>query len=256
MLRMTAVAPAAPGIVVALTVVLFPTAARAQFQYPPVYPGYRYAMPESDVRLMVKPADASVYVDGYFAGNVDDFDGTFQRLHVTPGEHEIVVHLEGYRSLRQKLYLSPNATRKIEATLEKLSPGDTQEPAPVPSGTRAEREENRRRDYPPFGDPRSGRRPPVPPTPPHPPATPTPSDAAPPTSRSGVLSIRVQPAGATVFIDGERWSGPAEGERLIVQVPLGRRRIEVEREGYERFSTEIDVLANQTVPVNINLSRQ
>src|SRR3954466_1797342 len=62
------------------------TPASAQFQYPP-YPGYRLAMPESDLRFEVKPKEASVYIDGYFAGKVDEFDGTFQRLHVTPGEH-------------------------------------------------------------------------------------------------------------------------------------------------------------------------
>lgn len=250
-------------VLVSLGGVLLPAAAHAQFGYPPIYagyPGYRYGFPESDIRLVVKPAEASVYVDGYFAGKVDDFDGTFQRLHVPPGEHEVVVHLEGYRSLRQKLYLSANATRKIEATLEKLSPGEPQEPVPVPTAPPATVDAARDRGYPPFaGDPRARRRPPAPPAPPPSPAPQAPVPPGPSTStsssRSAVLSIRVQPAGATVLIDGERWSGPADGERLIVQVPEGRRRIEVERDGYERFSTEIDVLASQTVPVNISLSR-
>lgn len=251
-------------LLLSITALLLPAAAEAQFGYPPMYPGYpgypgyRYGYPEADVRLMIKPAEASVYVDGYFAGKVDDFDGTFQRLHVPPGEHEIVVHLEGYRSLRQKLFLNARATRKIEGTLEKLTPGEAQDPVPVPAEPRADAGGERGRPYPPFaGDPRGRRRPPVPASPPEPgvPATPaSPPDQSTP-SRSAVLSIRVQPAGATVFIDGERWSGPAEGERLVVQVPEGRHRIEVERDGYERVSTEIDVLASQTVPVNISLTR-
>jgi len=29
------------------------------------------------VRLKVKPAEASVYVDGFYVGIVDDFDGSF-----------------------------------------------------------------------------------------------------------------------------------------------------------------------------------
>jgi hypothetical protein len=251
-------------LVLSISALLLPPTVEAQFGYPPMYPGYpgypgyRYGYAEADVRLMVKPVEASVYVDGYFAGKVDDFDGRFQRLHVPPGEHEIVVHLEGYRSLRQKLYLNAHATRKIEGTLEKLTPGETQDPVPVPAEPRADAGGERGRPYPPFaGDPRTRRRPPAPASPPPPggPATPaSPSTQSAP-SRAAVLSIRVQPAGATVFIDGERWSGPDDGERLIVQVPDGRRRIEVEREGYERFSTEIDVLAGQTVPVNINLTR-
>ena len=75
----------------------------------------------------------AVYVDGYFAGKVDEFDGKLQRLHVEPGEHEIVVYLDGYRSLRQRLYLSPNSTRTIDGRLEPLREGDVQEPPPQPT---------------------------------------------------------------------------------------------------------------------------
>lgn len=105
--------------------------AGAQFRYPP-YPSYRYTDPESDLRIAVKPKEASVYVDGYFAGKVEEFDGAFQRLHVIPGQHEITVYLEGYRPLSQKLYLSPRGKRKIEGTLEKLAPGETMPPPPEP----------------------------------------------------------------------------------------------------------------------------
>src|SRR5687768_16633999 len=34
----------------------------------------------AEVRVLVTPADAAVYVDGYYAGVVDDFDGILQRL--------------------------------------------------------------------------------------------------------------------------------------------------------------------------------
>ena len=55
--------------------------------YPPYpYGGYRIE-PESDLRFKVTPKEAAVYVDGYYAGVVDDYDGVFQRLHVTPGQH-------------------------------------------------------------------------------------------------------------------------------------------------------------------------
>jgi hypothetical protein len=36
-----------------------------------------------------------VYVDGYYAGIVDDFDGTFQRLTVEPGPHQIEIVVPG-----------------------------------------------------------------------------------------------------------------------------------------------------------------
>ena len=66
------------------------------YPYPP-YGYYRWE-PEASVRIEVTPRDAEVYVDGYYAGNVDDFDGSFQRLRVEPGEHEIAIFREGFRT--------------------------------------------------------------------------------------------------------------------------------------------------------------
>ena len=88
--------------------------AHGQIRYPGPYGPYpygpyRYMAPEAALKLEVTPKEASVYVDGYFAGTVDEFDGAFQRLRLVPGQHEIVVYLEGYRSIREKLYLGPNA---------------------------------------------------------------------------------------------------------------------------------------------------
>ncbi len=57
------------------------------------------------VRVLVDPSEARVYVDGYYAGTVDDFDGLFQRLNVSPGRHEITLKLEGYKTHRVKVYV-------------------------------------------------------------------------------------------------------------------------------------------------------
>src|ERR1035437_4172470 len=43
------------------------------YPYSPVYDT------AAQVHLKVTPRDAAVYVDGYYAGIVDDFDGLFQR---------------------------------------------------------------------------------------------------------------------------------------------------------------------------------
>jgi hypothetical protein len=101
------------------------TTASGQIRYPPRYPfGPGYARYESTLRVDVDPSDASVFVDGYLAGRVDDFDGIFQRLHLEPGQHEIVVYLQGHRSIRERLYFSPNASRKLTGRLEPLAPGE------------------------------------------------------------------------------------------------------------------------------------
>ena len=71
------------------------------------YP-YGYAYDNSaSLRLQVSPREAEVFIDGYYAGTVDDFDGTFQRLHVEPGDHELELFMPGHRSYQQKVYLQP-----------------------------------------------------------------------------------------------------------------------------------------------------
>ena len=106
------------------------------YQYPyPMRPygyGYRNYEPEASVRLEVKPKEAEVYVDGYYAGIVDDFDGTFQRLRVEPGEHEIELWLDGYRTVKQKVYLTQDNTFRVKYQMERLASGQAPEPKPQP----------------------------------------------------------------------------------------------------------------------------
>jgi hypothetical protein len=224
----------------------------AQIRYPMPGPnpyGYRYGEPESSVQLSVTPKEAAVYVDGYYAGLVDDFDGAFQRLHVTAGAHEIVVYLDGYRSLRQSLFLSPNATRRIRATLERLGPGEPNEPLPVPAGP----PERQPAPSGPGQPPRRGAQ--LPPGRQPPPGRQAPPPDA-PTATLGTVSIRVQPAGAEVLIDGERWSGPDGEARLIVQLSEGRHVVELRRSGYRTHTTEVEIRRGETTSVNVSLTRQ
>lgn len=214
------------------------------------YAGFRVGPPESSLRVDVKPRDAQVYVDGYYAGIVDDFDGALQRLHVTPGSHEIVVYKEGFRSVRERLYLSPNGSRKITHDLVPLGSGESNEPLPQP----VERPEAdaRDREMPPPNE-----------------AGPPPPDRRSPFSRrgqrgpapearmgrTGSVAVRVQPENAEVLIDGEVWAGGGEGERLVVRLAEGPHRIEVSKPGYRRVVLDVDVRHDETVPVNISLSR-
>src|SRR5215472_9966099 len=76
----------------------------------PVYPGY-YDWDVASLRIQVTPKQAEVFVDGYRAGIVDDFNGIFQRLHVRPGGHDVVIYLPGYRTFEDRVYASPNSTQ-------------------------------------------------------------------------------------------------------------------------------------------------
>ena len=48
------------------------------------------------LRLKVKPAHGQVYVDGYYVGEVDSFDGVFQRMPIEAGTHRIEIRAEGF----------------------------------------------------------------------------------------------------------------------------------------------------------------
>ena len=65
----------------------------------------------------------------------------------------------------------------------------------------------------------------------------------------------MQPAGADVLIDGERWRAPDGDDRLVVQVTDGRHHIEVRKEGYQPFTTEVDARGGESVPINISLPK-
>jgi hypothetical protein len=87
----------------------------------PVTGGYPYDDAyEGALRLKVKPRDASVYVDGYFAGRVDDFDGVFQKLTIDSGPHRIEVRQDGFEPLTFEVRIQPDRTVTYTGELQKL----------------------------------------------------------------------------------------------------------------------------------------
>jgi hypothetical protein len=64
-----------------------------------------------DLRLQVEPREAEVFVDGYFAGHVDDFDGIFQSLTLEEGPHKIEIVAPGFETLDIDIRILPG--RKI-----------------------------------------------------------------------------------------------------------------------------------------------
>jgi hypothetical protein len=111
--------------------------------------GYGYGRPggeSSSARIQVTPKEAKeadVYVDGYRAGRVDDFDGAFQRLNIAPGPHEITLFLNGYRTITEKLYMGEGSTIKVRETMVRLAPGETSERPPAPPARTAPRRRSR-----------------------------------------------------------------------------------------------------------------
>lgn len=62
------------------------------------------------LRLKVKPENAQVYVDGYFVGTVDSYDGVFQRLNVEAGSHRVELRAEGFEPVQFDVMVIPGET--------------------------------------------------------------------------------------------------------------------------------------------------
>ncbi len=85
----------------------------AAYGYPAYAPfrGYGYGYPTGELRLDVAPRNAEVYVDGYYAGVVDDFDGVFQSLELEEGTYHIEIVEPGFAPLKFDVRIYPG--RKI-----------------------------------------------------------------------------------------------------------------------------------------------
>lgn len=85
----------------------------------PYYPTwYQYYSDVGGLRLEVKPKSAQVFVDGYYAGIVDNFDGYFQHLDLTPGGHRIEVRQPGFAPVTFEAYIQPGQTTDYKARME------------------------------------------------------------------------------------------------------------------------------------------
>jgi hypothetical protein len=236
------------------------------------YPRSRYYSGNwSSARLQVKPRDAQVYLDGYFVGIVDQFDGIFQRLDVPTGEHDLVVYLKGFKSYRQRTLFRPGETYHFKAILEPLPTGMAEEPPPQPSANRPDpyrqdpygRDPYNRDPYArdPYGrDPgQDPNRDPMPPPQPGERGRPMPPPERPGDRRSsdssnfGTLNIRVQPGDAVVVIDDEKWDSPDAGSRLVVQLAGGSHRVEVRKDGFKPYNSTIQIRPGETQSLNISL---
>jgi len=250
----------------------YPTFYRASFLYDPWYQGYygygyrsayyqypiygpgRYYDQSGSVRLQVSPREAEVFVDGYYAGTVDEFDGVFQRLNIAPGEHEIELYLSGHRSFSQRFYLQPGKSFNIRHTMEPQAAGEPAaiRPNPAPATGSAPYDDGRgtagARGA---GAGRGGR-----------------GEAGGRGNGAGrgrqggtaegfgSVSLRVQPADAEVLIDGEAWQRSPGNEPLVVQLGAGTHHIEIRKEGYRSYLTDIALGNGQVRTLNVSLTKQ
>ena len=194
---------------------------------------YHYVQRESGaIRVLVDPSEARVYVDGYYAGTVDDFDGLFQRLNVSPGRHEIALKLEGYKTHRMKVYVAPESTLKLHYELQKgqgESFEDLSKDARESEITRERQQEQRWTE----DEARAER------------------DEL--TAVGGRLELKVRPDDASVYVDGAFRGSAREASSL--KLAPGRHRIEVVRPGFRTADREVEIAPGQPTSLTIELEK-
>jgi hypothetical protein len=210
--------------------------------------GYGYGYRTGSLRLLVEPRESRVYVDGYYAGIVDDFDGLFQRLNISPGRHEIMFKLEGFRSNKVRVYVPLDQTVKIHHRMAAGAGTEVDETTvgvPMDDERYADRDEGRYdgRDEGRY-EGRDDRRPSRERDDPY---------GAGERGDMGSLRLDVEPADASVYVDGD-FKGTSRQIRAL-SLPAGRHRVEVVRPGFRTVERDVEIRPGQTTDLEVDLDR-
>ncbi|MEQ1898161.1 MAG: PEGA domain-containing protein [Vicinamibacterales bacterium] len=80
------------------------------YGYYALAPGFAHGA----LRIVDAPRSARVFVDGYYAGEADDYDGLFQRLNLEAGSHQVEIEVEpGFEPLVFDVRIVPGETVTI-----------------------------------------------------------------------------------------------------------------------------------------------
>jgi hypothetical protein len=72
-----------------------------------------------DVTFDVTPDDAEIYVDNFYAGLVDDFNGS-QHLELAAGPHRLSIRMPGYETIDVDLSIAPARSITYRAEMKNV----------------------------------------------------------------------------------------------------------------------------------------
>jgi hypothetical protein len=85
------------------------------------YGGYS-GQPYGGLRIDVPQRDAEVYVDGYFVGTVDNFDGIAQQANLEAGPHRIEIRSPEFQTIEFSVNVEPGRTITYRGSMHDLHP--------------------------------------------------------------------------------------------------------------------------------------
>jgi hypothetical protein len=71
----------------------------------------------AEIKMIVEPIRAAVFVDGLFLGHVAEFYSSGQALLVAPGKRKITISLPGYQTFETVVDLAPHQKFKLTTNL-------------------------------------------------------------------------------------------------------------------------------------------
>jgi hypothetical protein len=218
----------------------------------------------------VAPARTEIYLDGQYLGKVDGFDGWPRYLWLPKGTYDVVLYLDGYKTVARQISVYPGSVIQID---DRLEPGDSIRPEDLVSKSTERRDERlryerERRERIDRGEERGdgdededwrdrvrrdrGRmedhdR--------HDREADQDGDRS---SRKGRLVLDVEPEDASVYLDG-RFVGTASELALMrdgLPVTPGEHRLAIVRPGRKAEEREFDVEAGEEVELDIELETE
>jgi hypothetical protein len=213
-----------------------------RYGYGTVYPrgGGNYGALDTDV----SPERAEIWVDGRKIGVADDFDGFPSYLWLEKGTYDVVIYLPGFKTISRQYSIYPGVVIDVE---DRMEPGEAVHPLDLGPTSHERRDERLRRD--------EERR--------APPAPGWKSETAPERSAEwldvrsepGRLRLAIEPADASVYLDGRFVGTGAELGRLRagLLVDSGVHTLEVVRPGYLSLRREVDVEQGDQTEVQLEL---
>jgi hypothetical protein len=85
------------------------------------YGGYS-GRPYGGLRIDLPQRDAEVYVDGYFVGIVDNFDGVAQQANLEAGPHQIEIRSPEFQTIQFNVNIEPGRTITYRGSMHDLHP--------------------------------------------------------------------------------------------------------------------------------------
>ncbi len=241
------------------------------------YPGYGEDYDHGRAGALdfdVAPARTEVYVDGQYLGKVDAFDGWPRYLWLPKGTYDVVLFLDGYRTIARQITVYPGTVIDLD---DRMEPGESVRPEALASKSTERRDERityererrekidrgergddddqdwrdrvRRdrdmRDHDRAEDGRDGRDMDV-----------DEEDAQ--AARKGRLLLEVEPEDASVYLDGRFVGTGAELALMRGGLPVtpGEHRLAIVRPGRKAEEREFEVKAGEDVELEVELEAE